>query len=230
VRMIIYFLPLLIAPFLTTHPFVEGLHVEEVQELTDEVLVRSKRSASGEGICKYKKGDWSQCDQLTQLVTRQDQLKTKASSGECASTRTLTRNCREEHHEEGTVTCAFKKSKSVSWTECLPSGVRQKVLDLVNQTGEGTCPKQKLLSRKCKDEKKSNGKKDKKKKKEEKNKASKAEKGETKKTDKDKCRFGDWGNWGLCVKGNQQRIRKVIKGSERPTCQKKAVANRTCQV
>ena len=96
------------------------------------------------------------------------------SSGECASTRTLTRNCREEHHEEGTglkslrniilwyihddtsiwylilhqewtarfetyiiydmfiicdgddssisnlsVTCAFKKSKSVSWTECL---------------------------------------------------------------------------------------------------------------
>ena len=96
------------------------------------------------------------------------------SSGECASTRTLTRNCREEHHEEGTglkslrniilwyihddtsiwylilhqewtarfetyiiydmfiicdgddssisnlsVTCAFKKSKTVSWTECL---------------------------------------------------------------------------------------------------------------
>ena len=26
----------------------------------------------------------------------------------------------------------------------------------------------------------------------------------------DKCRFGDWGEWGLCVKGNQQRIRKVI--------------------
>ena len=46
------------------------------------------------------------------------------------------------------------------------------------------CCRQKLLSRKCKDEKKSNGKKDKKKKKEEKNKASKAEKGEAKKTDK----------------------------------------------
>ena len=26
----------------------------------------------------------------------------------------------------------------------------------------------------------------------------------------DKCSFGDWGGWGACVKGNQQRIRKVI--------------------
>ena len=42
---------------------------QKKQELTDEVLVRSKRSASGEGICKYKKGDWSQCDQLTQVLT-----------------------------------------------------------------------------------------------------------------------------------------------------------------
>ena len=55
--------------------------------------------------------------------------------------------------------------------------------DIVVQIIPFSC-RQKLLSRKCKDEKKSNGKKDKKKKKEEKNKGSKAEKGEAKKTDK----------------------------------------------
>jgi len=220
----LFFLPLLLSPF------VQGLHVEVAQEFNEEVLVRSKRSASSD-VCKYKKGDWSQCDQLTQLVTRHDKLKLKASNGECASTRTLTRNCREEHHEKGTVTCAFKKSKSVAWTSCLPSGVRQKVLDLVKQTGKGTCPKQKLLSRKCKDEKKSHEKKDKKKKKkkEEKKSEGKAQKKEGKDAEKDNCRFGDWGGWGACVKGNQQRIRKVTKGSERPSCQKKAVSNRTCQ-
>jgi len=225
------FLPLLLSPLL-----VQGLHVEVAQEFNDEVLVRIKRSVSSD-VCKYKKGEWSQCDQLTQLVTRHDKLKEKASNGECESTRTLTRNCREEHHQQGTVTCAFKKSKSVPWTSCLPSGVRQKVLDLVTQTGKGTCPKQKLLSRKCKDEKKSNEKKDKNKKKkkerkerEEKNRENKLQKKEGKKADKDKCSFGDWGAWGSCVKGNQQRIRKVDEGSERPSCQKKAVANRTCQV
>jgi len=228
------FLPLLLTSPLLVAPGVQGLHVEVAQEFNDEVLVRSKRSASSD-VCKYKKGDWSQCDQLTQLVTRHDKLKLKASSGDCASTRTLTRNCREEHHQKGTVTCAFKKSKSVAWTSCLPSGVRQKVLDLVTQTGTGTCPKQKLLSRKCKDEKKSKEKKDKRKKKkkekkDEKNSENKAEKREGKKADKDKCSFGDWGSWGACVKGNQQRIRKVTKGSEKPNCQKKAVANRTCQV
>jgi len=231
----IFFLPLLIclsSPFFVS-PLVQGLHVEVAQEFNDEVFVRSKRSTTGGDICKYKKGDWSQCDQLTQLVTRHDNLKLKASNGDCASTRTLTRNCREEHHQEGTVTCAFKKSKSVTWTSCLPSGVRQKVLDLVTQTGKGTCPKQKLLSRKCKDEKKLNEKKDKKKKKkkekkEEESTEKKADKKEGKK--EDKCSFGDWGSWGDCVKGNQQRIRKVKKGSERPNCQKKAVSNRTCQV
>jgi hypothetical protein len=184
----LFFLPLLLAPFFAVSPFVQGLHVEVAQEFNDEVLVRSKRSSSSD-VCKYKKGDWSQCDQLTQLVTRHDKLKLKASSGDCASTRTLTRNCREEHHQKGTVTCVFKKSKSVPWTSCLPSGVRQKVLDLVTETGKGTCPKQKLLSRKCKDEKKSNEKKDKKKKKkkmDEKNTENKAGKKEGKKADKGK--------------------------------------------
>ena len=72
-------------------PGVQGLHVEvaqvnckynvqeldkyslgenykyNMQEFKDEVLVRSKRSASSD-VCKYKKGDWSQCDQLTQVA------------------------------------------------------------------------------------------------------------------------------------------------------------------
>ena len=36
------------------------------KEFNDEVLVRIKRSVSSD-VCKYKKGEWSQCDQLTQV-------------------------------------------------------------------------------------------------------------------------------------------------------------------
>jgi len=210
-------------------PF-EDHHVEIVKDFGDEVLVRDKRESGL--VCKYKKGEWSDCDQLTQLVTRHDKIKTKSSSEGCASTRILTRNCKDEEKEDKELSCSFKKSKEIPWTDCQVGGVRQKVLELVSQTGNGVCPKQKLLSRKCKDTKTETSKKEKKKlkKKAEKKAEKNAEKKKNKKSKKgsDKCSFSDWGVWGDCNKGSQQRIRKVTKGAERAKCQKKAIATRSC--
>ena len=79
--------------------------------------------------------------------------------------------------------CEFLVNKSFVKYEIDSDSRKSFNFNIVVQIIPFSC-RQKLLSRKCKDEKKSNGKKDKKKKKEEKNKASKAEKGEAKKTDK----------------------------------------------
>jgi len=218
-------LPLLLSSSLAASLVDQGARVEDVQDLGSEVVVRVRREAGG--ACRYKKGDWSRCDPLTQLETREDRVKAKGSLQECAATRTLTRHCKQDAGE-GHVTCVFKKSKSVPWTDCLLPGVRQKVLDLVSQTGEGLCPKQKLLSRKCKDEKKAKEKKDKKKKKKKEKKAEKKAEKEARKAEKDKCQYGVWGEWGECTKGRQQRLRKVTGGSEVPACQKKSVETRPC--
>lgn len=129
-------------------------------ELSPEPMARMRREVGRlkreeEMICKYKKGEWSKCEPLTQLVTRQDSIKTKSSSPDCQATRTLTKQCQKgDNSNLGLrVVCVFEKAKSVAWSECQGGGVRQKVLQLVSKTGEGTCPRQKLLSRKCKDRK-----------------------------------------------------------------------------
>jgi len=223
-------LPFLLLPLASSLKPFEDTHVEIVKDFGDEVLVRDKRESGL--LCKYKKGEWSNCDQMTQLVTRHDTIKTKSSSEGCASTRTLTRNCKYEEKDDKEISCTFKKSKEKPWSDCEVGGVRQKVLELVSQTGNGACPKQKLLSRKCKDTKTVKTKKEKKKKKKkaEKKAEQKAEKKKAKKAKKgsDICKFGDWGVWGVCNKGSQQRIRKVTKGSEKAKCQKKAIATRSC--
>jgi len=220
-------LPLLLVPLASSLKPFDDHHVEIVQDFGDELLVREKRDSGL--ICKYKKGEWSSCDHLTQLVTRHDTIKKKSSSDGCASTRTLTRNCHEEQKEDNEISCTFKKSKEIPWTDCQVGGVRQKVLELVSQTGNGACPKQKLLSRKCKDHKTSSAKKEKKKK--HKTAEHKAEKKKAKKTKKgsDNCKFGDWSVWGVCNKGSQQRTREITRGSDRPKCQKKAILTRSCK-
>ena len=38
--------------------------MELLTEDEDQVIVRTKRSAE---VCKYKKGDWAECDQLTMV-------------------------------------------------------------------------------------------------------------------------------------------------------------------
>jgi len=195
-----------------------GHHV--VSDTGDEshILSRSRRSSDGSEVCKYAKGDWSECDRMIMLVSRQDNLKTKNSSPGCDKTRTITRNCKDNTQDKDTreTTCVFEKPKKVNWTDCKKVGVRQKVLTLLKEKGAGGCPKEKVMSKKCKVEKKNNEHK-------------KNENQESKKYDKqDKCQFSAWSAWSSCSNKNQQRIRKVLKGVERNSCQKKCVENNKC--
>eukprot|EP00092_Neocalanus_flemingeri_P031711 GFUD01034445.1.p1 GENE.GFUD01034445.1~~GFUD01034445.1.p1 ORF type:complete len:188 (-),score=61.38 GFUD01034445.1:26-589(-) len=131
---------------LTDHP------VELVRGLDDgeHILVRSRRSAQTE-VCKYKKGDWSECDRMVLLMTRHDSLKLKHSSPECEEARTVTKNCRDKENKRSKETsCIFKKPKTVAWSACMKDGIRQKELPLVKELAAGGCPKKKLISKKCK--------------------------------------------------------------------------------
>ena len=41
----------------------------DAQDFGDELLVREKRDSGL--ICKYKKGEWSSCEHLTQVITKE---------------------------------------------------------------------------------------------------------------------------------------------------------------
>ena len=82
----------------------------EILEDEDHVVMRYKRSAE---VCKYKKGEFGECDLMTmvgsyhpslsssveykyfQLMTREDKLKSKNSSPQCEKLRTITKNCKD---------------------------------------------------------------------------------------------------------------------------------------
>jgi len=176
-------------------------------------------------VCKYKKGEWGECEPLTQLLTRQDILKPKHSSPDCAQTRTLTKHCKDNNETVGGKgPCVFEKSHSVPWTECQHLGVRQKVLKLISENSTNICPRQKLLSRKCKDEKKI--KENKKKKIEEKN-SSKSEI-DRRESEGNHCEFHDWTGWETCTGGQQHRTRNVTSGIQDKVCEEQATETRKC--
>jgi len=95
--------------------------------------------------CIYHEGDWSECDNKYKIQFREDLLHlSKISTSSCPVTRVLHRQCPQQKDK-----CVFEKSKDVPWTGCLDAGVTQKVLHLVDDGGIIGCPKQKLISRKC---------------------------------------------------------------------------------
>merc|ERR1719429_502366 len=107
---------------------VESFHADDV---VDNILIREKRSA--DNVCKYKKGDWSQCDKLVMLITRKDTLKEKNSGPACDKVRTITKNCKEREQEKEKGVCVFEKPKNVAWSSCKESGVRQRTLRLLKR-------------------------------------------------------------------------------------------------
>ena len=64
------------------------------------------------------------------------------------------------------------------------AGVRQRLLRLVKEKGNAGCPKEKVLSKKCKSSK-------------------------NKKEGNEKCEFEEWSEWSKCVEGKTKRARKV---------------------
>jgi len=185
-----------------------GQHYTEVFSSSEDgqhVLVRARRSAE---VCKYKKGEWSPCDTMVMLVTREDTLKEKHSGPGCDKLRTITKNCKDKEEREGGI-CVFEKPKNVAWSKCKDAGVRQRVLHLVREKGDAAgCPKEKILSKKCKEDKKNK----------------KHEGGHA----ADKCGFGGWTEWSECENNKKQRKREILKGKERKICLKSSAESAAC--
>jgi len=134
---------------------VSDHHVETIKDYEDHILVRSRRSDNAD-LCMYEKGQWSPCNKELDIISREDLLEPKLSSSTCNPTRTLYRKCNERTSKTTKdTTCVFEKPKTVPWTGCLQDvGLNQKVLHLVSAEGAADCPKQKLISRKCGENKK----------------------------------------------------------------------------
>jgi len=181
-------------------------HHVEIVSATDDggtLSVRTRRAAGGD-VCKYRKGAWSDCDPLVLLMTRQDTLKERHSSAGCEKKRRITKNCKDKDDKNiRQSTCVFEKPKTVSWSECQEAGVRQRLLRLVKEKGNAGCPKEKVLSKKCKSSK-------------------------NKKEGNEKCEFEEWSEWSKCVEGKTKRARKILKGNEKKSCMKKSLQKKNC--
>lgn len=164
------------------------------------LLLRTKRAAKAQ-LCKYKKGEWSQCDSLLMLMQRVDKLKQKNSSPDCDQTRRITKNCHEKEERDGGI-CVFEKPKNVAWSSCEEAGVRRRVLHLIKEKGSVDCPKEKVLSKKCKDQKK--------------------------KKKKEKCEFGSWSAWSDCEGKERRRQRELLKGNGEKVCMKGSIEKSEC--
>jgi hypothetical protein len=122
--------------------FLDNLQVtaadedDQVTDLGDTLHVRTKRQTQQgtleEEICKYKKGSWSDCDSLTKLLTRLDNLKPGMSEN-CEATRQVTKKCakgnkteRRNNNKKERVACKYQKGKDVEFGPCQDTGVKTK--------------------------------------------------------------------------------------------------------
>lgn len=180
-------------------------HIETVRDYEDHMLVRSRRSDNTE-LCVYNKGQWSDCNKELDIISREDQLERQLSSLSCDPTRTLYRKCNERTSKKSKdTTCVFEKPKTVPWTGCLDIGLTQKVLHLVSEEGGADCPKQKLISRKCGEDKQKKKKKRNKKKEERKSGENKAAEGENQKGQKRSKKEKSKRRKGLPKQRNQKK-------------------------
>jgi len=210
-------------------------------ESVNEDQYGEKRSARGQDICKYNKGPWSSCQQLTQIETRDDVLRPDVSSPACPLKRQITRNCKKDNRKSQRTTtkkglCVYDKAKEADWTEC-ESGVRKKTLKLVVEKDHAGCPPTKVIAKKCKTPKTKKEKKEKKIKKEKKEKKEKKkERKEAKKKKQEKrenkisekCEFSTWSEYSPCKDGVQQRQRKVMRGNNVKLCMRQATQKKKC--
>lgn len=146
--------------------FLDNLQVtaadedDQVTDLGDTLHVRTKRQTQEgtleEEICKYKKGTWSECDALTKLLTRLDNLK-PGMSEKCEATRQVTKKCakpnkaeRRSNKNKERVACKYQKGKDVEFGPCQDTGVKTKKLSLVSAAVSEHCPEVKIISKRCK--------------------------------------------------------------------------------
>jgi len=107
---------------------------------------KNKPAATSE--CRYKKGQWGECNPTTNQKTRILTLK-RGDENECDSPKIETKKC--------TKLCRYQKGQ---WSECAGSPQMERV-DSLKPGSDPTCEPKRRLTKKCKDrsEKRKSGKK-----------------------------------------------------------------------
>lgn len=123
-----------------------------------------KKDANGKASCRYKRGQWSECDHTLQLKSRMDELKANfKGSADCPKTRLITKQCDGDTRK----VCIYQAPRDVEWTPCeagTKSQARTKTLALLKtRLLDGKCPEKKVISKACKNQDKKANKKGKKK-------------------------------------------------------------------
>jgi len=204
----------------------------------ENTFIRDRRSSE---VCKYTKGEWSECNPLTKLEAREDKVRVGPSAPDCPPTRTITRNCNKDKSikpnslKKGL--CVYAKARDQEWSDC-KSGVRQKLLKLLSEKPNAGCPNMKIISKKCKNKK---NKKEEKKKGEKKSKNEKKRERKEKKEAKlkkkqekmenkisEKCNFGSWSEYTACTDHKQSRTRQITRGEDVKLCRKQATQIQKC--
>lgn len=112
---------------------------------------RSPIKANGNnknGVCRYKKGTWSECDAHTGLKTRTDTIKmskqhsANQAQNNCEPTREMTKKCK-------ATKLGCKYNRNATWSECdTRTNLRTKVLKLV--AGSATdCEAERRVTKTC---------------------------------------------------------------------------------
>lgn len=100
-------------------------------------------------ICRYDKGEWSECDPINNIKTRK--LTLKSGEGECEQEKTKEKKC-----SITPKSCKFNKG---DWSECNKSTNLMTRTDTLKQNSENNsqCQKTRQVSKNCKKKDKAGG-------------------------------------------------------------------------
>ncbi|XP_071050871.1 uncharacterized protein [Onthophagus taurus] len=117
----------------------------EIWEEDDhEILIRNERGAKNTEQCRYTKGDWSECDQKTNMRSRTLTLK-KGDQKTCEPTKTMQKKCRKA--------CRYERG---AWGECVQNQMSRK--DKLKPNSDPSCEQNRQITKKCNGSKPTKGK------------------------------------------------------------------------
>lgn len=105
----------------------------------------AKNKRGGDKICKYTRGDWSNCDPTTNQKTRTLTLR-KGDPNSCEKEKKITKSCKRGHQ-----VCQYDKG---DWSECDPTTKTKERTLTLKDGSDASCPATKPQSRECKGENK----------------------------------------------------------------------------
>ncbi|XP_077302397.1 uncharacterized protein LOC143922880 isoform X2 [Arctopsyche grandis] len=100
-----------------------------------EVLIRNERGAKDKDACRYKKGEWSECDFKSNMRSRTLTLKNGGDT--CEPTKLIQKKCKRA--------CRYEKSP---WSQCKENGEMTRT-DILKANSDASCEPNRLLTKKC---------------------------------------------------------------------------------